>query len=193
MFAGMPPVSRFHLLGVDDAPFVKRTDARVSIVGVLMEAADLVESVAVTKFPVDGDDATSFLAEWIGGLRSSPTIQAVVLGGITIAGLGLVDIEALAASLETPVLAVTRHDPAGSELRRALVAAGLDARIPILERCPSARRLGDGLYVSAAGIAEAECAFLVKSSLGKARMPEPLRVAHLIARALESGESHGRV
>jgi uncharacterized protein len=189
----MAPVSRFHILGIDDAPFVKRTDTSVSVVGVLMEAADLVESVAVTGFPVDGEDATGFLAEWIGGLRCRPSVQAVVLGGITIAGLGLVDIDALATRLGTPVLAVTRHDPAESELRRALLAAGLDARLPILERCPSAQRLGDGLYVSAAGIAADDSAFLIRGSLGKSRMPEPLRVAHLIGRALASGESHGRV
>lgn len=190
----MPPrVSRFHVLGVDDAPFAKRVDPSVPVVGVLMEGADLVEAVAVTRFPVDGDDATGFLAGWIGELRARPSVQGVVLGGITIAGLGLVDVAALAAQLGRPVLAVTRHDPGASELRRALVAAGLEARLPVLERCPPARRLGEGLYVSVAGITEDDAARLIRSTLGKSRMPEPLRVAHLIGRALASGESRGRV
>ncbi|MGH7516851.1 MAG: DUF99 family protein [Gemmatimonadales bacterium] len=189
----VPPVSRFHVLGVDDAPFIKRVDATVPVVGVLMEGADLVETVAVTTFPVDGDDATGFLAGWIGELRCRPSVQAVVLGGITIAGLGLVDLEALATRLRRPVLAVTRHDPGASELRQALVAAGFEARLPMLERCPPARRLRAGLYVSAAGITDGDAAVLIESTLGKARMPEPLRVAHLIGRALVSGESRGRV
>ncbi len=189
----MPPASRFHVFGVDDAPFTKRVDTTVPVVGVLMEGPDLVEAIALTSFPVDGDDATGFLCGWIGGLRSRPSIQAVVLGGITIAGLGLVDLELLATRLGRPVLAVTRHDPSGSELRQALEAAGLDARVPTLERCPPARRHGDGLYVSAAGIAGEDAAFLIGSTLGKSRMPEPLRVAHLIGRAIASGESRGRV
>jgi endonuclease V-like protein UPF0215 family/DNA-binding XRE family transcriptional regulator len=189
----VPPISRPHVLGVDDAPFVKRVDPTVPLVGVLMEGPDLVETVAVTSFPVDGDAATGFLAGWIGGLRCRPSIQAVVLGGVTIAGLGLVDLADLATRLGRPVLAVTRHDPARSELRQALVAAGLAARLPILERCPPARRLGDGLFVSAAGIAGEEAAILIGSTLGKSRLPEPLRVAHLIGRALVSGESRGRV
>ncbi|HET8625447.1 MAG TPA: DUF99 family protein [Gemmatimonadales bacterium] len=189
----MAAVSRFHILGVDDAPFVKRADTRVPVVGVLMEGATLVESVAVTSFPVDGDDATGFLAGWIGGLRCRPSVQAVVLGGITIAGLGLVDLEALATGLGNPVFAVTRRDPAGSELREALVAAGLDQRLLILDRCPPARRFREGLYVSAAGITGDDGTSLITSTLGKSRLPEPLRVAHLIGRALASGESRGRV
>jgi len=184
---------RFHVLGVDDAPFIKGVDATVPVVGVLMEGADLVETVAVTSFPIDGDDATGFLAGWIGGLRCRPSVQAVVLGGITIAGLGLVDLELLATRLGRPVLAVTRHDPGASELRQALVAAALEARLPVLERCPPARRVRDGLYVSAAGISDDDSARLMRSTLGKSRMPEPLRVAHLIGRALASGESRGRV
>jgi hypothetical protein len=188
-----PPISRFHVLGVDDAPFIKRVDVTVPVIGVLMEGADLVETVAVTRFPVDGDDATSFLADWIGGLRCRPSVQAVVLGGITIAGLGLVDLEMLATRLGRPVLAATRHDPGASELRQALAAAGLEARLPLLERCPPARRVRDGLYVSAAGITDEEAVPLIRSTLGKSRMPEPLRVAHLVGRALASGESRGRV
>jgi hypothetical protein len=33
---------------------------------------------------------------WIAGLRARPMLQAVVLGGITIAGLGIIDVEGLA-------------------------------------------------------------------------------------------------
>ena len=34
---------------------------------------------------------------------------------------------------------------------------------------------------------------LARATLGKAQLPEPLRIAHLIAAALVSGESRGRV
>jgi endonuclease V-like protein UPF0215 family len=116
-----------------------------------------------------------------------------VLGGITIAGLGMVDLDGLASRLDLPVLAATRRDPARSELRQALLAAHLEARLPLLDRSPAARRIDDGLYVAAAGIAESDAAPLIRSTLGKSRLPEPLRVAHLIGRALVSGESRGRV
>jgi endonuclease V-like protein UPF0215 family len=185
--------SRPHILGVDDAPFRKGRDREVPIVGVVMEGPDLVESVAIGAFPVDGEDVAGYLAGWIGNRRGYRGIQAILLGGITIAGLGLVDLEALAAALTRPVLAVTRRDPTGSELRLALRAAGLVERLALLDRSPPAFEAAAGLYVAAAGLSPAEAAALVRRTLGKSRLPEPLRVAHMVAAALVNGESHGRV
>lgn len=189
----MSRAPRPHVLGVDDAPFEKGQAAHVPIVGVMMEGADLVESVAVASFPVDGEGATDFLAGWIGELRTRPTLQAVVLGGITIAGLGLVDVRALAERLGVPVLVVTRRDPSESQLSAALGAARLHERIPLVERSPRAQRLGEGVYLAHAGATRDEALHLVRATSGKSLLPEPLRVAHLMARALVTGESRGRV
>ena len=84
---------RPHILGIDDGPVDKRSRAPVPVVGVMMEGADLVEAVAITHFPVDGAGATDFLARWVNGLRLRPALQAVVMGGITIAGLGILEVE----------------------------------------------------------------------------------------------------
>lgn len=189
----MNPRFRPHTFGVDDAPFDKRQPGPVPIVGVMMEGKDVVESVAVGQFPVDGEGATEYLAGWIGGLRTRPMLQAVILGGITIAGLGLVEMTALAERLALPVLVVTRHNPASSDLADALRAAGLSHRIPILERTPRAYGVGTGLYLAHAGATRVEAEQLVLATVGKARVPEPLRVAHLIGQAIVLRESRGRV
>ena len=186
-------MSRPHLLGVDDGPFNKGQAEPVPIVAVLMEGADLVEAVAVARFPVDGDDATGFLAGWIGGLRLRPSIQAVVLGGITLAGLGVVDVPELAAALALPVLTVTRKQPQNPALVAALRAAGLPERIAIVERSPAAFRAQPGLWVACAGATRDEAERLVRVCSAKAKLPEPLRVAHLVAAAHVTGESRGRV
>ena len=88
--AAVKRVHRPHLLGIDDGPVTIRSDAPAVVVGVVMEGHDLVEAVAVTRFPVDGADATGFLADWVRALRARPGLQGIVLGGITIAGLGVV-------------------------------------------------------------------------------------------------------
>ena len=185
--------ARPHVLGVDDAPFDKKRDVVVPLVGVMMEGADLVEGVALGRFPVDGAGATDYLATWIGGQRWHASLQAVVLGGITVAGLGLVDLSALAGRLGCPVLAATRRGTRRSRLAHALRAAGLAERLPILARTPPAHRIEEGLYVAAAGIDPARAARLVRATLHKARVPEPLRVAHLVGAALVTGASKGRV
>lgn len=184
---------RPHLLGIDDAPFRKEQPEDVPIVGVMMEGATLVEGVAVGAFPVDGAGATAYLAEWIGAQRWHEALQGVVLGGITIAGLGLVDLQTLSDALDRPVMAATRHDTTTDDLATALRAAGLEARLPLLERTPPAHRVEDGLFVACAGASSAKAARLVRAALGKARLPEPLRVAHLIGAALVQGTSRGRV
>lgn len=184
--------ARPHVLGVDDAPFEKRQQAPVPIVAVMMEGADLIESVAVSSFAVDGDDATGFLAGWLGGLRSLTSVQAVLLGGITLAGLGVVDVAELASRLETPVLVATRREPSDAQLAEALSAAGFQERIPIVERSPRATCVIDGLFLAQAGTTQEDAARLVRATLRKANLPEPLRVAHLVGRALVLGESRGR-
>jgi endonuclease V-like protein UPF0215 family len=184
---------RPHVLGVDDAPFDKHQERPVPIVGVLMEGNDIVEGVAITDFPVDGADASGFLDEWIHTLPWRPAIQAVVLGGITLAGLGLVDLEELARRLKRPVMAVTRRSPEVSRLPAALTAAGLGDRLPLVERSPRAFRVRPGLYMACAGASPDRAITLARATLRKSRLPEPLRVAHLIASALVRGVSRGRV
>lgn len=184
---------RPHILGIDDAPFDKRQAAPVPIVGVVMEGADRVESVALGEFPVDGERATEYLAAWITGLRTRPALQAVILGGVTIAGLGIVDAAALAEQLALPVLIVTRHDPARSELADALKAAGLSHRLALLDHVPRAYGAGEGLYLAHAGGTRVEAERLVQATLAKSRLPEPLRLAHLIGQAIVLRESRGRV
>jgi endonuclease V-like protein UPF0215 family len=183
---------RPHLLGVDDGAFDKHRDRDVPIVAVRTEGPDQVEGVALTRFPVDGDDATGFLAGWIGALRLAPGLAGVVLGGVTIAGLGVVDVPELARAIARPVLVVNRRDPADHRLADALRAAGLASRLATVAACPAAFRIEGGPWLACAGIEPARAAALVAASRRKSDLPEALRLAHLIARAVATGESRGR-
>src|SRR5262249_6950091 len=126
-------------------------------------------------------------------LRLRPSLHALLLGGITIAGLGVVDVEALAARLRKPVLIATRRPTADAELLRALRAAGLADRIPLVTRAPRSDRVAPGFGRPHAGIARPAAERIALATLRKARLPEPLRVAHLIGSALARGTSRGRV
>ena len=181
-----------HTLGIDDGPFRRGPVPAAPLVAVLMEGAGLVEGVAVTRFPLDGADATSHLARWIRGLRFHPSVQAVLLGGITLGGLGVVDVRALARRVGCPVIVVNRKNPAESRLEAALRAAGHAAGLEILRRTPPARTVEPGLFVAAAGLDPFEAERLVRAVRQKSALPEPIRIAHLIAAAIRHGESRGR-
>jgi endonuclease V-like protein UPF0215 family len=185
--------ARPHLLGIDDGPFEKfRSGESTPLVGVTMEGADLVESVAITRFPIDGAEVSDFLADWIAELRVRPGLQGVIFGGITIAGLSVLDPLALAERLELPVLVVNRREPSNERLREALERAGFAERIPLLDRAPEPFPVGERLHAAVAGADAERARGLLRGSVRKSDLPEPLRLAHLIARAIVMGESRGR-
>lgn len=181
-----------HVLGIDDGPFEKGYSLSTPIVGVMMEGAALIEAVVVTQFAIDGDQVTDFVGDWICRARFAPALQAVIFGGVTIAGLAVIDIEALSGRLNTPVIVVNRKDRTNHRLEHAFQAAGLADRLRIVERMPAPFRVAEGLYAAAAGIEQGAAVRLIKATLAKSELPEPLRVAHLIATAVVKGESRGR-
>lgn len=182
-----------HVLGIDDSPFIKGRTHEVPVVGVMMEGNHLVEGIAISSFPVDGAGATEYLSDWIRKLRWHASLQAIVLGGITIAGLGIVDITLLAQLTGVPVISVTRNDTAKSELKAALLAAGLTDRVAVLDYTPAAFQHRSGIFVAFAGTEKGRAEQIVSATLLKASLPEPLRIAHLIGTALVRGQSKGRV
>jgi endonuclease V-like protein UPF0215 family len=183
---------RPHVLCVDDGPFEKGVSRTVPLVGVTMEGPDLVEVVSVTEFPIDGENVADFLAGWIESLRVKPALQGILFGGITIAGLAVIDVHALSTQLGVPVVIVNRREPSDGRLIEALESAGLIHRRAILERAPPARCINGRIYAASAGGDPSAAVSLVRATLGKSDLPEPLRLAHLIARAIVTGESRGR-
>jgi len=189
----MPLPARPHVLGVDDGPFEKyRPGACAPIVGVMMEGHDLVEAVAITEFPVDGDGITAFLAGWIRARRFAPALHGVVFGGITLAGLAVLDANALARELGAPIVVVNRKGRSDEPLRGALAKAGFADRASLLASAPPSFALSVGIHASVAGGDAALAAELIARTRAKSDLPEPLRLAHLFAHALVRGESRGR-
>jgi len=181
-----------HVLGIDDGPFEKGQPHKVPLVAVMLECPLLVEAVAMGALSVDADNVTDYLANWIADLRCFPSLQAILLGGITMVGLGIVDISSLAHRLSLPVLKINRRKPNDASLAAALTSAGLEDRLDILARTPATIRVREGLYLAYAGSERAEAERILIASLGEAQIPEALRLAHLIARARVMGESRGR-
>jgi hypothetical protein len=185
--------ARPHLIGIDDGPFAKGADRDTPLVAVLMEGCTLVEAVATTRFPIDGHDVSGFLARWIASLRFRDTAQGLVFGGITIAGLAVLDLARIAQETQLPVFCVNRREPTNEAIAAALRSAELGDRIELIAAAPRSIAVAEGLHVAVAGADAASARRLLLPSIGKSALPEPLRVAHLIAAALARGESRGRV
>jgi uncharacterized protein len=179
-----------HAIGIDDGPVVKRAGASVIVVGAVSSGPSQVEGFLTSSLPVDGDDPTPHLAAWITSSRFAPLLRAIFLRGITIAGLSVIDLPELSARTRLPVIAASKKTPEESTLGTALDAAGLSERKAVVARAGPAFRWRN-LLVEVAGIAPNDARELLDVFAGKSNFPEPVRLAHLVARAVVDGESRG--
>jgi endonuclease V-like protein UPF0215 family len=184
-----------RVLAVDDAPF-KFDNDRAMVVGVVMRLPNYLEGVLRSECKVDGDDANQVLELMVRGSRFKPQLKAIMIDGVALGGFNIVDIDALHESTDIPVITVTRDPPdlakMGSALRKHFT--DWERRYAILRR-KELLEVGTGhkpILVSLAGIDFAEAEEIIKKSMVRGAVPEPLRVAHIIASGLAKGESKGK-
>lgn len=184
-----------RVLGIDDAPF-DFDDATVPVVGALMRGPTYLEAVLRTDVAVDGRDATDAIASMVADSRHVESLQAVLLDGIAFGGFNVVDLHALHDRIGLPVVTVTRDAPDLDAMQATLRQRfddWEDRWAPIAEG--EIRPVGTDhapVHVKAVGIDDGAVDDLVRSFTVRGRIPEPVRVAHLIAGGIATGESGGR-
>ena len=179
-------------VGFDDAPFSRVQRGAVPIVGAVF-ARTRFDGVLVGAVERDGDDATEEIVRLVRGSRFEEHVQVVLLQGITFAGFNVVDVPLLSEQLRRPVLVVCRKVPDWSRIRLALldkVPNGRD-KWRRIEQLGPMERIGH-VYVQRWGLGLEEAQWLVHLLAVHGHLPEPLRVAHLIAGAIGRGASRGR-
>jgi endonuclease V-like protein UPF0215 family len=181
-----------YVIGIDDAPFAHSYHGDVPIIGAVFNGARL-EGVLMARVRRDGANATENVASMIEASRFGSSLQAVLLQGITLAGFNVVDLAALSARLDLPVVTVCRRRPDLGRIRRALldVVPGGKRKWRLIERVEPPRKCGD-VYAQSVGLAWGETVGLIERFAMHSHLPEPLRTAHLIAGALATGESRHR-
>lgn len=182
-----------RVLGIDDGPFTVDDD-HVDLVGVLCRAASgYVEAVLHTRVERDGDDATEAIRRMVDGSRSKQNMVAVMTQNSTVAGFNTLDLEALYAGTQVPFLAVSRGAQDWPAMERALlggISNGPRKWARIADN-PGRQLRYRGLTLVPAGMASEAALALVDLCVLRGHMPEPLRLAHLIAAGWVLGESRG--
>lgn len=181
-----------HVIGVDDAPFPRDHRGDVLVVGVAVSGAR-VDGVLSTRVRRDGANATDALAEMIRGSQFFAHLHAVLMQGIALAGFNVVDIHRLSDELAKPVLVMARRPPDMAAIRRALLdhVRGGAAKWELIEKAGPMEPVGRVL-VQRAGLDLDEAATLLATFSQEGNVPEPLRLAHLIAGGVTTGRSRGR-
>lgn len=180
-----------HVVGIDDGPFERGARRLVTVVGAVYAGLRL-DGVISTAVRRDGNDATRSIAAMVRASRFSPQVQLVMLQGIAVAGFNVIDIAALHAELGVPVLVVARRAPDLAAIEAALrdrVRGGLAKWRRIQAAGPM--EPAAGVWIQRAGISREGSERVVERLAVHGRLPEPLRVAHLIAGGLVRGQSRG--
>jgi len=182
-----------RILGIDDGPFDKfRPGQEVLVVGVVFRGKDSLDGLLSTKVECDGNDATEKLIEMVKRSNQRHQIRFIMLDGIALGGFNVVDVEELYRELGIPVIVVIRRRPNMEAIERALRRfKDGERRMEILRKAGEVRKCGK-IFFQCYGVEPAIAEQVIKKSTKRGNIPEPLRVAHIIASGIVLGESHGR-
>ena len=183
-----------RVVGFDDGTFSfssKLSRDKTVLVGVVMKGSSEVVGVLSRWIRVDGRDATEAIVNAVVNSRFKD-LRVIMLKGITYAGFNVVDLEELHSRTGLPVVVVIRKRPDLNAMEAALRKHFEDAeeRIRLLRKAPPLHELIPGkLYVQSLGVDEKTAAEIVRVTTRTGLIPESLRLAHMIASALMTGES----
>jgi hypothetical protein len=174
------------VVGVEDGSFQKGVTSKALLTSVLFRNL-CIEDVKITKITVDGLDATEKLTEILNFWK----FDVVFLAGISFAGFNVIDPMVIHEGFSKPVIIITRTKPDNKSVKRALTKHFEDwkLRFEVFEKLSlpyetvvlSGRSL---MYVKTVGASTKWACDLVQAFSILGKVPEPIRVARLIARGL---------
>ncbi len=181
-----------RVLGIDDAPFKKEVDKKVLVVGIVYRGGNYLDGVISDYVTVDGDDATDKLIALIKRTKHRGQLQMIMLKGLAVGGFNVIDIHKLWHKTKLPVLVVMKRLPRWGEFFSAMInAPNCREKAILVEKAGDITR-ANHLYIQSAGLTKKQAFEVLKICCTHGKIPEPLRVAHIIASGIVEGESRGR-
>jgi len=163
------------------------------LAGVVMRSDFIIDGVAIGRTEVGGDDATSSITRLFRKFGRND-INLILVSGAILSLYNIIDVDLLAKKTKLPVICLTYKETAGIQdsIRRHFPGrAGkkLEAYSRLGARVGIRLRTGHRVYVRTAGMdADASQPVLDLFTL-QGSIPEPVRVAKLLARALLASRS----
>lgn len=174
----------FRVLGIAES-FVRKHPKSV-LAGVVMRRDLVVDGVALSTATVGGLDATEAVLEIFKALDRRD-ISCLMLSGAIISWYNIVDLERIHAETGLPLLNLTYEESPGIEQfirryfgddeRRLELYRKLGPREPLL------LKTGAKVFVRYYGMSKREAEAVLNAFTTHGGVPEPVRVANLVARA----------
>jgi endonuclease V-like protein UPF0215 family len=159
---------------------------RSLIAGVVMRKDLRIDGVAFGTVTVGGLDASDCIINAFFSLDRRD-IQCIMVSGCIISWYNIIDLKYISEKTGLPVIAVTYEESEGLEDHIRHHFPGDEERLRLYrnlgERIPVCLSTGYTAYIRSYGIEEDVACALVKQFTLDGKIPEPLRVARIIARS----------
>ncbi len=168
---------------------------RSFLAGVVMRGDLRIDGSALTHVTVGGMDATDAVLRLFSSL-SRTDINLILISGAAIAWYNIINPDLIQKVTNTPVIIITyeesdglkeaigHHFPGDTERMNAYCALG--------ERDYIHLKTGYGVYLRRLGISLDDAKRIINTFTFDGRVPEPVRVARLFARAVMQSAQNGR-
>ena len=182
---------QIRVLGVDDGPFDKRRDTTVNIAGIICSNTRF-EGMLWMAVQRDGNDATQVLARAIVNSKFYSQLHVILLDGIAVGGFNIIDLPRLSHVLQLPCIGVMRRMPNLAAIDQVLQRFDdYEQRKQLMEQAGEIYQI-DGFVYQTAGCDVDLAAKALRQATDVGKVPEALRLAHLIGAAVKLGESGKR-
>jgi endonuclease V-like protein UPF0215 family len=179
-------------IGFDDSKFQLKSKTKITqLIGIICQGTRLV-NVVRDQISIDGDDATDKLIQLVN--PHVKEIQYILTDTITFGGFNIIDMEKIYTSTNKPIIAITEK-----EVNLETVEAALKKNFPThylekIQKVIIAGELYETEILTAGGLSKVfyhvkgashkEVNDLLERVCIDSKLPEPIRIAHLIGKAL---------
>jgi endonuclease V-like protein UPF0215 family len=179
-----------RIVGIDDGFFLPHTSGKCEVVGVVFRGGYWLDGVMHTWVEIDGMDATENIGDMIKKSPHFGQLRVIMLDGVTFAGFNVVDTCKLFEMTRLPVIAITREMPNFRSIQKALKNLEFgSSRLKAMGNQENVVRVftrkGErAIFMQVTGFDLDLARNIVQNTSTRSNIPEPLRVAHLIASGL---------
>ena len=179
---------KIRAIGFDDSPFKRHQPGKVNISGVVC-ANTRFEGMVWGAVEVDGHDATETVCQLLIGKKFLPQLHLVLLDGIGFGGFNLIDLPQLNRRLNLPCVAVMRKRPNLMKMKDAMSRLpNYESRLWLLQQAGEIYAYPP-FFFQVCGARSEIIARALPQLTDRGKVPEALRLAHLIGAAVINGES----
>lgn len=186
---GARPRELFRAIGIDDGYFAPKKPGTTKLILVLLRADNRVEGILSTDVTVDGLDSTDKIISALKQSSFPEQARYIFLDGINFAGFNVADAERINKETGLPVIIVFRKQPDIDGIKKALgKLPDAGKRISLMEKAGSIHS-SEKILFQVRGASEREALEAIEKFTFHSNLPEPVRLAHLIASAVTLGRS----